>query len=113
VLANSSSFAQEQRLREVAREFQREHPCPSTGQTSGACPGYVRDHVIPLACGGPDDTSNLQWQTVSEAAAKDRWEREGCSESRGGGELNGYLPGHPDGHDPNGIILRGRSMRPN
>jgi hypothetical protein len=34
-------------------EFQREHPCPSTERTSAACPGYVRDHIKPLACRGP------------------------------------------------------------
>jgi hypothetical protein len=70
--------AREYRSREVTREFQREHPCPSTGQTSGACPGYRKDHVIPLACGGPDAVSNLQWQTVHDARAKDRWERKTC-----------------------------------
>jgi hypothetical protein len=38
------------------------HPCPSTGLPSGACPGYRKDHVVPLACGGPDTVANLQWQ---------------------------------------------------
>jgi hypothetical protein len=70
--------AREYRSREVTREFQREHPCPSTGKTSGACPGYRRDHVIPLACGGRDAVSNLQWQTVAAAKAKDRWELRAC-----------------------------------
>ena len=37
------------RSREVTREFQREHPCPSTGLTRGACPGYRKDHIKPLA----------------------------------------------------------------
>lgn len=60
---------------QVAREFQRHHPCPATGRTSGACPGYVRDHIIPLACGGPDTVANLQWQTTADAKAKDRVER--------------------------------------
>jgi hypothetical protein len=32
----------------VPHEFQRTHPCPSTGKTTGAYPGYVRDHVVPL-----------------------------------------------------------------
>ena len=71
--------AAEHRSRAVAREFQREHPCPSTGRTTGACPGYWRDHVVPLACGGPDAVSNMQWQTVADARAKDAWERRGCS----------------------------------
>jgi hypothetical protein len=46
--------AREHRSRQVTREFQREHPCPSTGQTSGPFPGYWKDHIVPLACGGPD-----------------------------------------------------------
>jgi hypothetical protein len=56
----------------------REHPCPSTGRTSGACPGYRKDHIKALACGGPDAVWNLQWQTVADARAKDRWERKVC-----------------------------------
>jgi hypothetical protein len=70
--------AKEYRSREVTREFQREHPCPSTGLTTGACPGYRKDHVKALACGGPDAVSNMQWQTIAAARAKDRWERRIC-----------------------------------
>jgi len=40
--------------------------------------GYVVDHVVPLACGGTDATSNMQWQTSAAAAAKDKWERRSC-----------------------------------
>ena len=50
VLPNVAS-AREYRSREVTREFQREHPCPSIGRTSDARPGYRKDHVKPLACG--------------------------------------------------------------
>ena len=71
--------AKEQRSRAVTREFQREHPCPSTGKTSGACPGYRKDHIVPLGCRGPDAVSNLQWQTVAAAKAQDRWELRGCA----------------------------------
>jgi len=59
--------------------FKREHPCPSTGKRSGPCRGYVIDHIKPLACGGADDPSNMQWQTVAEGKAKDKWERNGCN----------------------------------
>jgi hypothetical protein len=59
---SSQLAAKEYRSREVTREFQREHPCPSTGKTSGACPGYRKDHIIPLACDGPDAVSNLQFR---------------------------------------------------
>jgi hypothetical protein len=58
--------------------FQREHPCPSTGRTTGARPGYWKDRVVPLACRGPDAVSNMQWQTIADARAKDRWERKEC-----------------------------------
>jgi hypothetical protein len=63
----------------------KSNPCPSTGKTSGACRGYVMDHVRPLACGGPDTSSNLQWQTTQEAKAKDKVERRGCGPRTGGG----------------------------
>jgi hypothetical protein len=55
-------------------KFMRSHPCPSTGKTSGGCPGYVVDHVKPLKRGGADSPSNMQWQTKEAAKAKDRWE---------------------------------------
>lgn len=54
--------------------FMRSHPCPSTGKTKGACPGYVVDHIKPLKRGGADRPENMQWQTVEEAKQKDRWE---------------------------------------
>ena len=54
--------------------FKRQNPCPSTGQSTGPCPGYVIDHVIALKRGGLDDPANMQWQTVEAAKAKDRVE---------------------------------------
>jgi hypothetical protein len=60
-VAVAPASADEHRSRAVAREFQREHPCPSTGLPTGACPGYWRDHIVPLACGGapiPSPTCN-------------------------------------------------------
>jgi hypothetical protein len=77
-IAATAPSAREYRSREVTREFQREHPCPSTGLMIGRCPGYRRDHVKPLACGGSDAVSNMQWQTIRDAKAKDRWERRAC-----------------------------------
>ena len=74
----ASASAREHRSREVTREFQRRHPCPSTGRTSGTCPGFVKDHIKPLACGGPDAVWNMQWQNVAAAKAKDRWELGAC-----------------------------------
>jgi hypothetical protein len=56
-------------------EFKRSKPCPSTGRSTGGCPGYVIDHVTPLECGGADAPSNMQWQTIAEGKAKDKTER--------------------------------------
>ena len=39
---------------------------------------HVIDHIVPLDCGGADSPSNMQWQTIAEAKAKDAWERNGC-----------------------------------
>lgn len=57
----------------VVREFKKLHPCP---YEAGDC---IADHVIPLACDGPDSVLNLQWQTRAEGLAKDKWERKDCS----------------------------------
>jgi hypothetical protein len=53
-------------------QFERE-----TGYPHGR-PGYVVDHIKPLACGGADAPSNMQWQTIEEGKAKDKTERIGC-----------------------------------
>ena len=44
-----------ERSRTARNDFQKSHPCPSTGKGSGACPGYVVDHVTPLKRGGADN----------------------------------------------------------
>src|SRR5579859_5490495 len=71
-----STHHQRYRRSTAARNaFKRAHPCPSTGMPKGACPGYVIDHIDPLECGGADAPFNMQWQTIAEGKAKDRWER--------------------------------------
>lgn len=64
----------EPRSSAARRAFQRAHPCPSTGKPTGACPGYVADHIVPLKRGGIDEPSNMQGQTVAEGKMKDRIE---------------------------------------
>jgi hypothetical protein len=82
IVALNQAKAGEHQSRSIAREFQRQNPCPSTGMQSGACPGYRKDHVVPLACGAPDSIANMEWQTIAEAAAKRRWARENCARWR-------------------------------
>jgi hypothetical protein len=51
---------------EARKNFERQ-----TGYPHGR-KGYVIDHIVPLACGGADAPSNMQWQTKAEAKAKDK-----------------------------------------
>jgi hypothetical protein len=44
-----------------------------TGYPHGR-PGYIIDHIIALKRGGCDCPSNMQWQTIQEAKAKDKVE---------------------------------------
>lgn len=54
--------------------FKKSHPCPSTGKSTGSCPGYVVDHKVALKRGGADVPQNMQWQTKQAAKAKDKVE---------------------------------------
>jgi hypothetical protein len=70
------------RDRKQVAAFKRNHPCPSTNKSYGACPGYIVDHKIPLCAGGPDRASNMQWQTKTDSLIKDKSERELCRKLR-------------------------------
>jgi hypothetical protein len=50
----------------------------------GACPGWIKDHIVPLCAGGANAPANLQWQTREAAKAKDRTERRWCAGIRRG-----------------------------
>jgi hypothetical protein len=74
---NSCERANHGRIKRSAAardDFERSHPCPSTKRRSGPCPGYVIDHIQALKHGGSDTPSNMQWQTIEAAKAKDRIE---------------------------------------
>lgn len=69
------------RSQAVINAFKKQHPCPSNGKTSGACPNWSLDHPIPMACGGCDAVWNMQWlpnaiKSSSAPTSKDRWERQ-------------------------------------
>lgn len=70
----STLYAGQHRSYKAKAEFKRLHYCPATGLPKGSCAGYIVDHVKALKRGGADDASNMQWQTVEEAKAKDKWE---------------------------------------
>jgi len=58
-----------QRSEVAKRDFMKQ-----SGYPNGR-PGYIVDHITPLAKGGKDVPSNMQWQTLAEARAKDKVER--------------------------------------
>lgn len=67
--AKRDSHGKIKRSESAKKKFMRQ-----TGYPHGR-PGYVIDHRVPLANGGRDDPSNMQWQTKADAKAKDKWER--------------------------------------
>ena len=76
--ATSSTTAERDEKGRIQRSDAAKHAfARSTGYPNGR-PGYVIDHIKPLACGGKDDPSNMQWQTIAEGKAKDSTERKGC-----------------------------------
>jgi len=93
-------YAEIHRSASAKAAFKRAHPCPATGQSRGACPGYVVDHIEPLCAGGPDEPDNMQWQTVEDAKGKDREERKLCRRREG-----------QHGSDSNGTTLRETHLR--
>ena len=70
--------AAQKRSHAVAREFQLSNPCPSTGLKKGRCPGYERDHLIPLCFYGVDAVWNLSWKTVREHREKTKLDVKVC-----------------------------------
>lgn len=68
------------RRSDVLTAYKKLHPCPGTGRTTGACPGWALNHIVPLAKGGCDAVSNLAWipvevKSCADPHCIDRWER--------------------------------------
>jgi len=82
--ATRKTFDGHKRSHVAKNDFKKQNPCPSNGNNQGPCPGYVIDHIIPIVCNGDDTPSNMQWQSISEGKAKDRWERKNCQISNFG-----------------------------
>jgi hypothetical protein len=82
--ASATTYAAEKPRAMTRAEFlfRAAQPCPVTGKTHGACPGYVVDRLIPVVCGGVDAPSNMRWLTMAEARAKAKWDRIGCRAGR-------------------------------
>lgn len=73
----AASAARDERGRIQRSDAARHAFMRQTGFRNGR-PGYIIDHIVALACGGADAPSNMQWQTIEAAKAKDTRELAGC-----------------------------------
>lgn len=78
-IASGTGEAKSVRDPEVRRAFMKLHPCPSTGKTKGACPGWQVDHIIPLCFYGVDATWNMGWKTVRDHREKTKLDVKVCT----------------------------------
>jgi hypothetical protein len=58
------------RSQNAIKRFRDINPCPGTGRTEGACPGYQVDHRTALKNGGADDPSNMRWLSTADHQKK-------------------------------------------
>ena len=80
--AASSVDAKIQRDRAQVRAFRTDNPCPATGRTRGACPGWHVDHVIALCAGGADRPHNMQWISKEDHRFKTYVDVRECRKAR-------------------------------
>lgn len=74
VLCERTPSGRIRRSSSARHTFRDLNPCPATGETTGPCPGYIIDHIVPLKRGGSDSFENMQWQSTEDSKAKDRVE---------------------------------------
>lgn len=43
-------------------DFRQVQPCPSTGRSTGSCPGWKITYIKPLECRGKDEPANMRWR---------------------------------------------------
>ena len=60
------------------RAFRKTHPCPATMKTTGACKGWVVQHLYALCFGGKDTPANMAWQPYADSLKSDVFERAAC-----------------------------------
>jgi hypothetical protein len=64
IVASASSRTQRARA-----DFRKLKPCPSTGKSSGDCPGYTMAYKTPLNGGGANAAGNLHWKPTQVATS--------------------------------------------
>jgi len=64
------------RTQRARSDFQRVKPCPSTGKSTGACPGYTIAYKTALKSGGANTAGNMLWKPTQVAKTKTLTARE-------------------------------------
>lgn len=82
LLLSLPAFAKIPRDKAQVRAFRAENPCPATGRTRGACPGWHVDHIIALCAGGEDHPRNMQWITKEDHRFKTLVDVRECRRAR-------------------------------
>lgn len=83
LLFSLNAEAVTKRTYQAKKSFRVHNPCPVTNKTTGACRGYVVDHLVPLCADGLDHPDNMQWSKKKESYKKDTEERFICRKIRG------------------------------
>jgi len=68
-------------------KFRKANPCPVTGKTTGACPGFQVEHTIPLCACGPDKVSNMTWMATAEHKIKTKADVKHCADLKKSGAV--------------------------
>jgi hypothetical protein len=77
----TTTYAKALTKRSQSAKVTFKHQHPSYRFTQRTLQG-LRDRPYRSDCLGADEPSNMQWQTVADAKAKDKWERKGCGKER-------------------------------
>jgi hypothetical protein len=73
------------------RAFQASHPCPATGSSIGACPGYVVDHIVPLKRGGMAERGRRESEGQNRVARRAERLAVGALTVRANRVMDGFL----------------------
>jgi hypothetical protein len=64
------------------RAFRLANPCPSTGATTGDCPGFVIRYIRPRPCGGTDTPDNMEWRSDAMEKHHDKADEKACKKQK-------------------------------
>jgi hypothetical protein len=61
VIQESEARRRERQMKSVVGEFERTHPCPTTGKTKGSCKSHYPSFIVDPRDGGEISIANIRW----------------------------------------------------